>query len=264
MVDIHCHILPGIDDGAPDLDASLAMALVAAGDGITTIAATPHVRDDHPFDLTELPERRAELAAALAKGGLDIEIVQGAEVAIEKVGELSEVELRGLCIGGGTHLLVESPYSHALGWLEDGVYEAQRRGFEPILAHPERCPSFQAEPARLGELVENGVLCSLTAASLAGQFGRTVRSFATELLSRGWAHNIASDAHDPSRRSPRLSPGVHAAASTLPSLDEHGAWFTTSLPEAIVRGIALPSGPPPLAARGPLARMRPRLFGTRW
>jgi protein-tyrosine phosphatase len=259
MIDIHCHILPGIDDGAADLDASLAMALVAADDGITTIAATPHVRDDHPFDLTELPERRAQLEAALAKGGLELEIVQGAEVAIEKVGELSEIELRELCIGHGRHLLVESPYSHALGWLEEGVYDVQRRGFEPILAHPERCPSFQSEPARLGELVENGVLCSLTAASLAGQFGRTVRSFATELLSRGWAHNIASDAHDPSRRSPRLSPGVHAAGTTLPRLDEHSAWFTTSLPKAIVDGGELPAGPPALGAPGPLARMRARL-----
>ena len=239
MIDLHCHILPGIDDGAPDLEETVAMARVAADDGIRTIAATPHVRDDHPFDLAELPARRERAQRAIQNEGLQVEVVRGGEVAIEKLGNISDAGLASICLGGGSYVLVESPYTHALEWVEQGLYGLQERGFRPVLAHPERSPSFLATPERLAELVADGVLCSLTAASLEGRFGRRVKKFSLELLKEGLAHNIASDAHGSTARRPQLSAGMTVAARKVKGFRPE--WYTRLVPEAILAGTDLPA-----------------------
>ena len=241
MIDLHCHILPGIDDGAPDIDESIAMAQVAADDGIRTIAATPHVRDDHPFDITELQARRDQLQRALSESGVPVHVEQGAEVAIEKVGTLSDAALSSLCLGRGRYLLVESPYTHALEWFEEAVYALQDRGFRPVLAHPERSPSFISSPSRVADLARGGVLCSLTAASLTGRFGRRVRASSFELLKLGLAHNIASDGHGSSDRRPQLRKGAAVAARKVKGVPVD--WYTRAVPEAILAGVDPPAIP---------------------
>jgi protein-tyrosine phosphatase len=138
-------------------------------------------------------------------------------------------------------MLVESPYTHATRVLEETLFGLQVQGFRPVLAHPERCPSFQEDPARLAELVERGVFCSVTASSMIGRFGGLVRKFTTLLFAEGLVHNVASDAHDLVRRSVDLRAGFEALDADLPGLAEQASWFTSAVPEAILGGGVLPA-----------------------
>jgi protein-tyrosine phosphatase len=249
VIDLHCHILPGVDDGSPDLPTSLAMARLAAADGIRTTAATPHIRDDHPFDYASIPSRVAEVNAAIAADGIELEVVAGAELALSKVPELDDEQLAGLCLGESRCLLVESPYTLATDLLERDLFDIQVRGFAPLLAHPERSPSFLKDPARLATLVERGVLCSVTSASLAGKFGKHVQRMALRMAREGIAHDIASDGHGPEGRRPTLRPGLEALERELRGRGEHGRWAAHDVPAAILAGEPLPDPPRPARAR---------------
>jgi protein-tyrosine phosphatase len=199
LIDIHCHILPGLDDGPDDIEGSLALARTAVAGGTTTIVATPHIRDDYPFPIDVIDERLRELRAALAEEGIALEVLPGGEVSIDKSVDLSDEELSQVTLGRGPYVLVESPYGEATDFLERSLYDLQVRGFRPVLAHPERSPSFQDSPDRLATLVGRGVLTSITAGSMAGQFGRTVRGVSRTMLARALVHDVASDAHSAAR-----------------------------------------------------------------
>ncbi|MDQ3274369.1 MAG: hypothetical protein M3Q39_04890 [Actinomycetota bacterium] len=156
---------------------------------------------------------------------------------------LDDHSLQDLCLGPGTYLLVESPYS-ASPFLEDLLFDLQTRGFRPLLAHPERCPIFHRDRTLLERLVAQGVLCSITAASLVGGFGRTVRRFTQDILSAGLVHDIASDAHDTARRPPGLTAGLDALRSDLPELAGLTDWYAHGVPGAVIRGEPVPRRPP--------------------
>jgi protein-tyrosine phosphatase len=245
LIDLHCHILPGLDDGAADIATSLDMAEVALADGVRTVIATPHVRDDYPFALSEIDGRTAALNDELAQAGIDCTVVAGAEVAIAKASQLDDATLQGLCLGDSRYVLIESPYERANDLLEELLFEVQLRGFRPVLAHPERSPSFLTERERLEGLVQRGVLCSITAGSVTGVFGRTVRSFAMEMLDNGLVHNVASDAHDPRRRPPTVRAALEAVAEGYTRGEELVEWLAERVPAAI---LATPSPAPPHAA----------------
>ena len=251
VVDIHTHILPGVDDGAPDVAAAVEMAQVAAADGVRTIVATPHIRDDHPFDHARIPALVEEVNAALRAAGLPVEVVAGGEVALTTTAALDAGGLRAFALGGGDHLLVESPYTDVGDLVERQLFDVQLKGFKPVLAHPERSPSFLSDIDRLRALVEErGVLCSITADSMAGRFGTTVSSFTAELFRAGLVHDVASDAHDARKRSPRLLHGFEALDRTLPGLAAQASWFTADAPGAMIAGAELPPRPdPPRAGR---------------
>ena len=254
MIDIHCHILPGLDDGPAELDGSIAFGRAAAAAGIRTAVATPHVREDFPFELDRIAAGVQELNHALAEAGVELRVVAGAEVAISKLAELDDTTLRGLCLGDGPYLLVESPYAHALEWVEAGLEDVRSRGMRPVLAHPERAPSFLSDPERLERIVAGDVLCSVTAASMHGVFGRRIRRFTRDLFERGLVHNVASDAHGPEHRRPELAAGFDGLESDCPGLSEQAGWFTSDVPEAILAGRDLPSRPEPARRRSWLAR----------
>jgi protein-tyrosine phosphatase len=196
--------------------------------------------------------RVRDLNTLLAENGIEVEVVPGAEVALSKIAELDDEILRELCLGPGPYLLVESPYTYAPELLEKVVFDLQARGFRPLLAHPERSPSFLEDPARLARLVESQVLCSVTAASMAGTFGGAIRRFTLDLFRGGLVHNVASDAHDPSHRSPDLRSGFERLESELPGLSDQASWFTVDAPAAILAGddIPPPPAPPELARKG--------------
>lgn len=253
MIDLHTHILPGLDDGAPDLEASLAMARLAGADGTTTIVATPHVNFRYSFPLNEIDRRVGELKAALRSAGLELEILAGAELDVARLIELSDGELRALSLGDGPSLLLESPFAHA-GPLEDVVFDLQLRGFAPVLAHPERCPPFQRDEDLLRRLVERGALCSITAGSLAGVFGSTVRRFALRLLSEGLVHDISSDAHDSDRRPPLIGLARREVDRDLPEMSPRFDWLVEDGARAMLSGDPLPEPPP-------MRRRKWRLFG---
>ena len=245
VIDLHCHLLPGLDDGPTSMPEAFAMARVAAASGTTTIVATPHI--DHRWGVRphDLPRRGAALADALAEEGIELELRTGGEIAISRLADLSGEELDGLRLGDGRYLLVESPMNPADADFDVLLLKVQERGESIVLAHPERCPLFQREPERLARCVEAGMLCSITAGSLRGDFGERVRRFSLEILSEGLVHDLASDAHDHLSRTPSLAGAVEAVEDDLPGVSAQAEWLTSVAPAAILAG-KRPPPPPPL------------------
>jgi len=262
LVDLHSHILPGLDDGAADLEASMAIARAASADGTQTIVATPHVSLDYDTHAAVIADGVKSLAASLQAAGIELELIAGAEVAAARLSALDDDSLRALCIGPGPYLLVESPYSSA-PFLEAQLFGLQTRGFRPLLAHPERCALFQRDRARLERLVAQGMLCSVTAGSIAGRFGRSVRRFTHDLLRAQLVHDISSDAHDTVRRPPGMSAGAEGLCANLPELSAQADWYTHDVAEAVVRGEPIPRRPRPGRGLSRAWRARRRLGDLR-
>jgi protein-tyrosine phosphatase len=244
VIDLHFHLLPGIDDGPTTLGESLTAAQAAAADGVRTVAATPHIREDHPrVRLHELRARCDELNDLLAEKGAEIEVVSGGEVDLVWAQEASDEDLRLVSYGQrGTDLLVETPYGPLLSTFDDFVFGLQVRGYRILLAHPERNPTFQEDPARLAALVERGALLQVSAGAVAAARRKSSRSrrLATWLVERGLSHVIASDAHGfPSRGGPLSS----AVAAVEAEVGARAHWMVTAAPLAILAGEPLP--PPP-------------------
>lgn len=253
MVDLHFHILPGLDDGPETIEGSVELARAAADAGTTVVAATPHVRADHPYDLGRIATGVEELNGALRTAGVPLDVVAGGEVAITELTELTELDrsvLHDVCLGDGPYVLVESPYTQVGQLLERALFEAQLAGLRPVLAHPERSPGFHEDLDRLSEIVSRGVLCSITAGSMAGQFGSTVRGLTAQMFERGLVHDVASDAHSLGRRPPGLRKGFEAMKEDLPGILEQVGWYTSHAPAAILAGEELPPRPEPLRRRG--------------
>lgn len=243
MIDLHTHVLPGLDDGAADLEEALAMCAAAAADGIHVLAATPHVRHDYPTT----PEAMEEAFEAVLAAGPAVELVRGGELDLAELDRPKE-ELQRFTIGESPFLLVEMPY---MGWpldLGERLSRLHVQGFRAVLAHPERNTDVQERPDLLEPIAASGVLIQLTAASIDGRLGRQVRACARTLLDRRLAHMVASDAHAPSIRAIGLGPAV----ATLGD-DALARWLTVDVPGAVLAGAGLPPRP--------MSRPRRRLFG---
>ena len=260
MIDLHCHILPGLDDGPANLDFSMAMARAAVADGTQIMVATPHVRKDFDVDPAEIRPAVDELNKHLEAAQILLRVMPGAEVGYREVADLDTATLEKLCLGNGDYVLVETPYGSRPVDLERILGTVAERGFTAVLAHPERCPLFQKDVDRLAALVDDGVLVSITAASLGGDFGDRPQRVAIEMLSRGLVHNIASDAHDHVHRPPGIAASLKGAVKELPALDDALTWFTVTSPVAILRG-SRPHGAPDLR-RTPPGKWK-RVFGSR-
>jgi protein-tyrosine phosphatase len=258
VIDIHCHILPGLDDGPANLDFSLAMARAAVEAGTQLIVATPHIRADFDVDPNEIEARVDLFNDRLQHERLPLRVLPGAEIGWATATELEDALLAKLSLGSGRRVLLESPYGRKPVDLEGIIAELAERGFQTVLAHPERCPLFQRDPARLRKVVEAGALCSITAGSMLGRFGPPVRAFTVEMLRGGLVHDVASDAHDHIHRPPGLVGGFAELKGELPGIDQYAAWYTVTSPVAILAGNPLPSAPE-LGAPPP-SRLR-RLLG---
>jgi protein-tyrosine phosphatase len=232
------------------------MARKAEEAGINIVVATPHVRSDYRTDPAGIAAAVGDLNDTLATDELELRVLAGAEVSLQKATELDDATLSTLCLGSGDYILVESPYRSIDIDLEGILRDLQARGFKPVLAHPERCPIFQRDPDRLARLVNGGVLCSITSASLAGRFGATVREFSLELMYDWLVHDVSSDAHDHLHRPPDLLAGFESAEADIPGIRGQANWFTVTAPVAIVTGRAsLPPRPDP-PPRPPMSRWR--------
>jgi protein-tyrosine phosphatase len=208
------------------------------------VVATPHVSPRYPTSPDTIAEGVLAMRAALAAAGVEIELLAGAEVALEPALELPDADLRRLTLGGGSCLLLESPLAPAVGpVLERGVAELQARGYRILLAHPERAPAFLDHPQRLRALVASGALGSVTAASLEGGFGAAARWLGLELVRDGLAHSVDSDAHDASRRPPGLRAGLAAATAAAPALSARVEWLASGVPAALLEDAEPPPAP---------------------
>jgi protein-tyrosine phosphatase len=251
-VDLHCHVLPGIDDGPADIEESMALIAASTGDGTVVIAATPHLRPDHPgVKLEELADRCRELEAE-ARTTYDVWIVPAAEVDLLTATNCSKEQLRLASYRqAGTDLLIETPSAPLPDRFEDALFSITAQGFRILLAHPERNPSFQAAPARLAALAERGVLVQVTAPSILMD-GRKARSrrLALELIRSGIACSIGSDAHS---AGPFRPPQLSKAADQVKRVGgAHAEWLVGTAPAAILSGARLP----PVPRRGLRRRRR--------
>lgn len=210
MIDIHCHILPGIDDGSPDMQTSLAMAEIAAKDGIETIIATPHLATvEH--QKKRLVKALEKLSGQLKEQTIPITVLFGAEVQAQIALEAAE----DFCLAGSSSLLVEFPHSYLPADSEDLIYNLVTNKITPIIAHPERNGQIAREPWLLAPLIELGAKTQLTAGSITGEQGMTARNCAEYLLQRNQVHYIGTDSHAPGFRRPILSKAVNQAAKIV-------------------------------------------------
>jgi protein-tyrosine phosphatase len=234
VIDLHCHVLPGIDDGPKSIDGSIALARAAELAGTRTIVATPHVNWRYANTAEIVAQGVAALNERLRSEGIAVEVLAGAEIAMTRVGDIEPQELDRLSLAGAGWLLVEPPFTPAASGLDTILLELRRAGRRILLAHPERCPAFHRDPEMLARLIDGGILTSITAGSLIGHFGAEARSFALTLLRDGSAHNVASDAHDAVDRGPGMAHEI-AQAGLEPLTD----WLTNAVPAAIIAGEAI-------------------------
>ncbi|HWH93406.1 MAG TPA: CpsB/CapC family capsule biosynthesis tyrosine phosphatase [Baekduia sp.] len=258
MIDLHCHLLPGIDDGPATTEDAVALARALLAAGITRVAATPHVSPDYPNTAGTVRAAWEALVDELARAQVPLEVVSGAEVDLLQVVSLDDADVQGLTLGRDGALLVECPFASVVPQFETLVVRLQERGFRVVLAHPERSPAFLREPELLRRLVRRGALGSLTGASFAGRFGRTARRYACWAIDEGLAHDVATDAHDVARRAPLLRAPLEEAGYGWAA-----DWLTDEVPAAVLAGGPLPARPKARATAGAWWRLRRVLPATR-
>jgi protein-tyrosine phosphatase len=234
LIDLHCHILPALDDGALDLADSVAMAREAERDGIAAVCATPHIRDDHDVRIDELPARVQQLQRELDTQGVGVRIVQGGEVAQLAADGLSREHLREVSLGGGGWVLLEpapGPIDEQLLALVELLAE---RGARTVLAHPERHAGADFE-ARLRELAGHGCLIQWTADFFVHADPANAAALIVRLARDGLVHLLASDAHSSRAGRPlRLRPAFERLAQICPPAQV--SWIAEEAPAAILRG----------------------------
>ena len=244
-IDLHTHILPGVDDGARDLPQAIAMARLAESEGIGTLLATPHHLDWPAGNHTTRQQAAHDLNSALADAGVAVRILAGVEAYLSPDIASAIREGQALTLAGSHYVLVELPALTYPLYTERVIFDLQIMGLSVILAHPERNDAVCRQPARLIPLVERGVLVQLTAASITGGFGTDIQQTALHLLRNNLAHIIASDAHDETRRPPALRAAVATAGQIIgPARAET---MVSATPAAIINNqpvaIAAPAQP---------------------
>jgi len=251
MIDLHCHVLPGIDDGARSLEEAVAMCRAAAADGCTAMVATPHQRRGIWWnrDRAQLAELRRTVAAGLAATGeTRLEILAGAEIHVDPE-TLEEIEALADDLGpasgtgivplaGSRYLLLEFGAGESPDAAADLVHELAVAGWRPILAHPEHIPWMAEDLAAVERLVVLGALCQVTAMSITGDFGRRAQGDALRLIEAGLAHFVASDSHDLRRRPPGLSRARRAIAARWD--EELALRLCEENPRAVIQDRLLP------------------------
>ena len=222
MLDMHSHIIPGIDDGAKDQETALSMLKIAAHNGTTHIAATPHVIEGQwlPEWKTILEECR-RLQQMAREEGLPITVVPGAEVAMG-MNVLQLMKGPGAyCINEGRYMLVELPMTEIPAFADEFFFTLQARGITPILAHPERYIKLMSNPERLGDWIRRGILTQMKGTSLTGVMGERVREFAERLLLQDMIYMIGSDAHSKRTRNSNLLSAAEKVKQLLGNENAH-------------------------------------------
>jgi protein-tyrosine phosphatase len=216
MLDLHCHLLPAIDDGAKDLNTALEMARMAVADGIRTVACTPHIYPGmYENDAGGIRAAIARMRSALEAEGIDLELVEGADVHLDTdlVGAIRENRVPTLA--GSRYLLLEPPHHVAPPGLEQQVFSLMAAGIVPVITHPERLSWIEQHYDVFMRLVERGVWMQVTAGALTGRHGRRPRYWAERMLAEGKVHLLATDAHDTRRRPPLLAEAREAASAAV-------------------------------------------------
>jgi len=241
MIDIHCHILPDLDDGADSLETSLAMAECAIADGITHVIATPHANSTYPFVPSMMRARRDEIQARVA-GRLTIATGCDFHLSYENVEALRADPAR-FTLNQKNYLLVEFANFSIPASMDQTLHQLQLLGVHPIITHPERNPLIRSQWERVWGWLRQGCFLQVTAQSITGGFGRQAQDAADTLLDAGAIHFIASDAHNTSTRPLRLQPAYDVIAERKGS--EIAQALFEENPRAVFEGRPLPYLPAP-------------------
>jgi protein-tyrosine phosphatase len=250
MIDLHCHILHGLDDGAGSLEESVAMAKIAQKDGITTIVATPHLfRSNLPADdFVSIGDRRQELRRAIANNSVAVEVKGGAEVHISHnlVNEI-RAHRNNLVINGSGYMFIEFPSSHIYPGVNKLIFDLMSEGIIPIIAHPERNSVFARHPGLLYDLVRMGALAQANSGSLNGLYGREPSENILCFLKWNLIHFLASDGHNSTSMPPRLSEAVRSAEAVIGR--EQARSLVEDNPRAVLNDLEIPFLPSPIDPR---------------
>ncbi len=245
MIDLHNHILPGVDDGARSLDEACSMARALVARGVTVVCATPHTTEwATAGDAASVQGHVERLSTELAERAIDLRLLPGAEVYLTPH-VAAQVQSRQVATLNDTHyVLIEFPYDSLPPFFERAVFELQARGFRPIIAHPERIAPIADDPNILARLIRRGCLAQLTAMSLSGGFGARSRSICELMLEHHLVQLVASDAHDaePGGRLEAIEPARAVAAKVLGAAAERELF--EDIPARIVAGERVDSPEP--------------------
>ncbi|MCC7220848.1 MAG: capsular biosynthesis protein [Candidatus Contendobacter sp.] len=259
MIDLHCHLLPSIDDGAPDIATSLSMARIAVGDGITVTACTPHI---YPglYENTGPVIRQAvaKLQTQLDTAGIALQVTSGADAHLDPnlVADLRSGRVPSL--HNSRYFLLEPPHHVAPPRLEEMVFNLLTAGYVPVVTHPERLSWIEDRYEIFVELVKKGAWMQVTAGSLTGRFGAAAQYWGERLLDEGWVHILATDSHGVDRRPPLLAEGRQAAERWV------GATESLHLVETRPQGILNNDEPDLLPAIPALAATKPASINKSW
>lgn len=235
MIDVHSHVLFGLDDGAQQVEDTIAMAKQALEDGIRTIVATPHHRDGKYHNPPEVIHKRVEEANKLLKEqNILINILPGMEIHVfgEVPQELQAQQLLSIN-DKGRHILLELPHDHVPRYVEKLIYEIQLLGYIPIIPHPERNKEMRENPNLLYRFVSQGALSQLTAASVTGRFGKKIQKSCFEMIRHNLVHFIATDAHNTGSRGVVLREAYHTISDKIS--EDYVEWFLDSA-EKVIEG----------------------------
>jgi len=242
MIDLHHHLIYGVDDGPADIEHSLTMARASANQGVTHIVCTPHASELYPWQEELVQDRLGELRHRLA-GEVSLSLGCDFHLSIDNIEDALKHPMR-YSIEGRGYLLVEFPNLLIPPNMEQSIYQLQSAGYTVVITHPERCMAFIENPARLATWIQKGCYVQVTGASLYGRFGRGAQQFSNELLERHWIHFLATDAHHMEWRPPHLRRAYEYVANRMGS--EYAQRLCRINPQAALAGTSLPSQPEPI------------------
>lgn len=216
MIDLHCHMLPGIDDGAPDRGVALAMARCAVADGITVTACTPHIYPGlYDNDKEAIARAIQAFQDVLEEEGISLRLVIGADthLAPDLISGIREGRVPTL--NGSRYLLLEPPHHSVPPRFAESVFQLRTAGIIPVITHPERLSWIEQHYPTFQNLVHGGAWMQVTAGSLTGRFGKRAQYWGERMLDEGLVHILATDSHHIDRRPPMLAEGREAAAKRV-------------------------------------------------
>ena len=245
MIDIHHHLLWGTDDGASNLETSVAMAKAAASDGISHIVCSPHANSTYAYEPRVIAEKIAELQRLLDREAVAVKLGRGCDfhMSYDNVQE-AKLDPAKFSINGSGYLLVEIPDYGISPGLTEIFYQLQIAGLIPILTHPERNPTLQADRQRMMDWLRGGVLVQVTAGSVVGRMGKHAERMAHDLLANRWVHFLATDAHNTTSRPPKMREAFDVVANKYGP--DYAHLLCVSNPLAAFMGKPLQPQPEPL------------------